>query len=201
MSADTAYLFDLDGTITQEEVLPRIASIVGLEEEIGALTQATINGIIPFNKSFRLRVALLREATISEVHEALKDFVLYENVVKFIHERQSQCFIVTGNLLEWVEPLIERVGCRVYASRGTVEAGRLKGIENILTKSDAVADLRNSFSRIISVGDGMGDVAMFETSDLSIAFGATHDPVASLLEYADFVAFTEDSLCRLLKAL
>lgn len=201
MSADTAYLFDLDGTITREELLPRIASLVGLEDEIDALTQATIQGVIPFNKSFRLRVALLREATIADVHAALDGIALYENVVDFIRERQNQCFVVTGNLLEWVEPLIERVGCRVYGSRGTIEAGRLNGIENILDKSDAVADLRDSFSRIISVGDGMGDVAMFEASDLSIAFGATHDPVASLLEYADFVAFTEDSLCRLLKAL
>lgn len=201
MSADTAYLFDLDGTITREEVLPRIASLVGLEDEIDALTQATIQGVIPFNKSFRLRVALLREATIADVHAAIKDIAMYDAVVEFIRERQDHCFIVTGNLLEWVEPLIERVGCRVYASRGNIEDGRLNGIQNVLTKSDAVADLRSSFSRIISVGDGMGDVTMFEASDLSIAFGATHDPVASLLEYADFVAFTEESLCRLLKAL
>lgn len=201
MSTDTAYLFDLDGTITKEEILPRIAALVGLEDEIDALTQATINGIIPFNKSFRLRVALLREASVANVHEAIEGIELHAEVLEFIGNRRNQCFIVTGNLLEWIEPLVKRVGCKAFASRGCIEAGRVNGIESILMKSDAVADLRTSFSRIISVGDGMGDVSMFESSDLSIAFGETHDPVASLLEYADFVAFKEETLCRLLKVL
>ena len=41
----TAYCFDLDGTLTQQELLPLIASSVGLEDEISVLTEATINAV------------------------------------------------------------------------------------------------------------------------------------------------------------
>ena len=43
----TAYCFDLDGTLTRQELLPLIASSVGLEDEISVLTQATIDGLLP----------------------------------------------------------------------------------------------------------------------------------------------------------
>ena len=38
----TAYCFDLDGTVTQEEILPEIANVLGIKEEIYALTKATM---------------------------------------------------------------------------------------------------------------------------------------------------------------
>ena len=42
------FCFDLDGTITTQEILPLIAAELDLYEEISTLTQATINGLIPF---------------------------------------------------------------------------------------------------------------------------------------------------------
>lgn len=66
----TAYCFDLDGTLTRQELLPLIASSVGLEDEIEVLTQATIDGFLPFDKSFKLRVRLLRDANLEWIHSA-----------------------------------------------------------------------------------------------------------------------------------
>ena len=51
----TAFCFDLDGVVTSQELLPLIAEELGYYEEIKALTDATIKGIIPFESSFRLR--------------------------------------------------------------------------------------------------------------------------------------------------
>ncbi len=53
----------------------------------------------------------------------------------------------------------------------------------------------------MAVGDGMGDVGMFEASDVRIAFGGVHEPIQTLVEVSDFVCFTENSLCNVLSTL
>ncbi|MBM9995282.1 HAD-IB family phosphatase, partial [Pseudomonas aeruginosa] len=109
----TAYCFDLDGTLTRQELLPLIASSVGLEDEIEVLTQATIDGFLPFDKSFKLRVRLLRDANLEWIHSALRQQVeLDPHIQAFISARPRQCFVVTGNLDLWVEPVLERLGVR-----------------------------------------------------------------------------------------
>jgi P-type E1-E2 ATPase len=57
------------------------------------------------------------------------------------------------------------------------------------------------YDRIVSVGDGMNDVSMLETSDIGIAFGSVHAPVLSLIKIANYVTFSESGLCNILNML
>ena len=164
---NTAYCFDLDGTLTRQELLPLIASSVGLEDEISALTQATIEGLLPFDKSFKLRVRLLRDARLDWIHEALeRDVEFDEAILEFIAAHPDQSFVVTGNLDLWVRPVLDKLGIRSFTSLARLdEQGQLDGVERILHKGDAVNSLRSRFERIVAVGEGMNDVAMFEAAD------------------------------------
>jgi len=194
----TGYCFDLDGTITSQEILPLLAREVGLYEEIAALTEATIKGVIPFRKSFLLRCRLLNELPISRVQQIIARVSVYDNLVRFIHANRENCFIITGNIDVWVKPLQQLVGCKMYSSVASVEGDRMLAVQHVLDKGEAIVDIRKSFDRIVSVGDGMGDVPMFEKSDVRIAFGGTHLPIQSLLQFTDYLTFSEKSLCTLL---
>ena len=57
-----------------------------------------------------------------------------------------------------------------------------KSLENILNKGEAIKDLKKEGDTVISIGDGMGDVIMFQESDFSIAFGGIHEPIQTLLK-------------------
>lgn len=195
------YCFDLDGTITKEEILPILSKEIDLFEEISALTEATIKGIIPFQKSFLLRCRLLSEIPITRVQEIIEGVQLHEEVVSFIRERSDECFIITGNLDVWVAPLIEKIGCRFFSSTGDVENNHLIKVSSVINKMDAVKQLKKEYETIVAIGDGMGDVSMFEAADVGVAFGGTHNPIQSLLQVSDFVTYKEDSLCRLLNTL
>ena len=59
----------------------------------------------------------------------------------------------------------------------------------------------SSDKSIISVGDGMGDVLMFQESDLSIAYGGVHEPIETLRKVSNYIVYEENSLCRLLNTL
>jgi phosphoserine phosphatase len=194
----TAYCFDLDGTITREEILPLLAAELDLYEEISALTEATIRGVIPFRKSFLLRCRLLSELPVSRAQHVISGVSLYHGLVDFIHARKDKCFVITGNLDAWVKPLAELLECKVYSSSANVENDRIVTITHVLNKGDAVEEIRRSFDRIVAVGDGMGDVPMFEKADVRIAFGGTHTPIQSLIQFTDYLTFSERSLCTLL---
>ena len=169
--------------------------------EISALTQATINGLIPFERSFKLRCKLLSDVPIKKVQEVAEKVKLNESIVQFMKENKDNSYIVTGNIYEWIQPIIEKIGCKIFCSKGKFTNGKLSGLEKIIDKGEVVKELRGSDKSIISVGDGMGDVLMFQESDLSIAYGGVHEPIETLRKVSNYIVYEENSLCRLLNTL
>src|SRR5258705_13832741 len=98
MVSNTAFCFDLDGTLTRHEILPAMASEIGLSEEIALLTSLTMRGLIPFEASFRLRCRVLREVPVSRVREIVASIPLAESIETFIKENRHRCVVSTGNL-------------------------------------------------------------------------------------------------------
>lgn len=196
-----AYCFDLDGTLTTQELLPLIASSVGLEDEISVLTKATMDGLLPFDKSFKLRVQLLKEAKLNWIHSAVENVLFHDDILRFIQSKLAQCFVITGNLDIWVKPLLDKLGIQSFTSRAAMDKDRVVGVEKVLHKGDIVAELRERFERIIVIGEGMNDVPMFEAADCGIAFGGTHAPNNLLVKLSDFIVNDGKSLCRLLTML
>jgi HAD superfamily phosphoserine phosphatase-like hydrolase len=197
----TAFAFDLDGTITREEILPLIAAELGLEREMRVLTDLTLSGAIDFEDSFRLRCAVLRSVPVDDVRELVAQVQLASALEGFIADHVDRCFVVTGNLDVWVAPIVERLGCRAFTSTGVCRGGRLVEVAQVLTKDRAVAQLRTEFDRVVAVGDSVNDLPMFELADLRVAYGGVHDPAEALYQVADYVAYEEDTLCRLLSTL
>lgn len=195
------YCFDLDGTVTAQEILPIIAAELDLFEEISTLTNATISGLIPFESSFKLRCKLLSDVPVEKVQEIADKIKLNETIAQFLKENKDNSYIVTGNIYEWIKPIVEKLGCKIFCSKGKFHNGKLAGLEKIIDKGEVIRGLKRSGRSIISIGDGMGDVLMFQESDLSVAFGGVHEPIETLMKISNYLVYDEDSLCRLLNTL
>ncbi len=197
----TAFCFDLDGTVTTTEILPCIASEIGIAEEMAVLTRSTMDGHIPFESSFRLRCLLLGQVDLERVRQVVAQVPLNEDIVDFIKSRPSDCYIVTGNLDIWVGPLIEAIGCSAFFSKGYFENGLLR-VGNILNKGDAVQELvSRGYERVVAVGDGANDASMLRLASLGIAYGGVHMPASSAIAAADAIVYESSTLCRLLETL
>jgi|SRR5690554_2120186 len=197
----TCFCFDLDGTLTKQELLPLIATSVDLEDEISVLTKATIDGLLPFDKSFKLRIRLLKDAPLNVVHQFVSHVECDENILHFVKQNAAHCYVVTGNLDIWVQPLLDAIGVSFFASKAKMENGVLTEVEQVLHKGNAITELRKHYDNIIVVGEGMNDVPMFELADWRIAYGGVHEPNTSLKELSDFVVYDGEALCRLLNML
>lgn len=197
-----AFCFDLDGTLTEQEILPEIARNVGIHEEIDILTKITMQGLMTFDKSMKLRVKLLSTIPVSEVNGIVSKIIINPHLQKFIQDNRENCFIITGNLDVWVDSFIkDNFGCGYFSSIASVEGDKLVDISKILHKSSAVKAVRERFDSIVAIGDGMNDCSMFESADLSIAFGGVHPPVPTLIKLSDYVCYDAKSLVNLLNSL
>lgn len=196
-----AFCFDLDGTITTTEILPCVASELGVSDEIATLTRATMDGHIDFESSFRLRCVVLGQVPPERVDAIVAHVPLNEAILSFIQAHRENAFIVTGNLDIWIRTIAERCGCEAFSSQATYEGSQLR-LQKVLCKADAVAALRQrGFDEIVAIGDGANDVPMLSAADIAIAYGGVHPPAASARAAAHYIVHEGDALCRLLKAL
>ena len=197
----TKYAFDLDGTVTKVETLPLLAAELNLSEEMKLLTDLTLSGEIPFDKSFKLRYLMLRNIHPKRIADIMSKVELDEDIAAFIKSHKDECAIVTGNLDYWIAPIVEKLGCESYSSTSELDANGLPVLKNILSKAEAIRDLRKTADKVVAVGESFNDVPMFEEADVAVSYGGVHKPVDTAISVSDYVVFDGGALCRLLKML
>ena len=198
----TAFFFDLDGTITTTELLPCIASELGVADEIATLTRLTMDGLIPFTDSMRLRCLILGQVPLERAYSVVDSIPMQSELVDFINSRPEQCAVVTGNLDIWLQPLMERLACRWFCSSATISSGCVR-LNHIIDKGQVVRESRASgkFERHVAIGDGANDVSMLSEAEIGIAYGAVHPPAPCTVDASTLLVNSPEALCKLLKAL
>jgi phosphoserine phosphatase len=189
------FLFDLDGTITRQEILPEIARAIGVEAQIAELTARTMAGEFPFESSLRRRVEILGAVPISRVREIIAGVEIDPHIAAFLRENRDRCTIVTGNLDVWVADLVAQLGVPCRSSVARRDGDRLLGLEHVLDKADVA---RDASGPICAIGDGYNDLGLMAAADFGVAYGGVHAPAPGLLEVATHAIHDPQRLCRLL---
>ena len=72
------FLFDLDSTITKQEILPTVAGKVGMYQSMYTLTENAMSGKVPFQQSFLQRVELLKYMPVSQIRSMVAEIELIQ---------------------------------------------------------------------------------------------------------------------------
>ncbi len=192
------YLFDLDSTLTREELLPRIAKLNNRHKELQELTNNAMLSKLDFQESFRQRVSMLAEIPLEQVQETVRTVPLLEELMKWIKGHNSSTFVVTGNLDIWVKTLLEDNSLNSYSSTASIQNSRVE-IDQVLEKEKVIEDFNGDFT--IFVGDGSNDVSLMSLTDVGILTEIVHDSPSHLWDVADYAVKDEETLCRLLSRL
>jgi HAD superfamily phosphoserine phosphatase-like hydrolase len=198
--SDHLFLFDLDSTITKQEILPTIAEEIGLGKQMRKLTEQAMYENMPFKQSFLSRVRLLEDIPVSQIDSRIAQIPVHEELVRFMRDNSQRCLIVTGNLDVWISGLMERIGMsnNVYCSKGIVRNDRLVDVVSVIDKSASVAQLTKDY---VAVGDGSNDAQMISTAKVGIGFGGVRPIAPSVLEVATHAIYEEKKLCQFLERL
>ncbi len=200
MSSKYVFLFDLDSTITNQEILPTIAKAVGCYEEMAAITESTMRGEIPFKQSFLKRVELLKGVPVSTVRDIVGDIGLNDSVVDFIQKYKDRCYIVTGNLDVWIDSLVKKIGMesKVFCSKALIEGDHVRDVFSVLDKNAVIQQMILPF---VAVGDGNNDAEMIEAAEIGIGFGGVRNIADSVLECSTHAVYSEKRLVDFLNRL
>lgn len=187
------FLFDLDSTITKEEILPTISKKINKEQEMRNLTEATMRGEIPFKTSFLNRVDILKSVKVSEVRDIVSSIKLNEEIANFISENKERCYVVTGNLDIWICDLMKKIGMNnhIYCSKAEVKDDY---ITNVISVADKELMVKQFVQPLVVIGDGDNDSGMARHADIAIGYGGVRNIAPSLIENIDY-AFYDDKKC------
>ncbi|KAF2260076.1 phosphoserine phosphatase-like protein [Lojkania enalia] len=192
--ADTVYrrykrlaVFDMDSTLIQQEVIDEIASLIGVDAQVSAITAAAMNGELDFEESLRRRCALLKGVP-GTVWETLKPRItLNEGVaalIKALKRLGYKTAVLSGGftpLTGWIGATLELdysfANHLVVSEDGETLTGELTGdivhsekkrqhVLEIAAKEDILLD------QILVVGDGANDLPMMGVAGLGVAFHA-----------------------------
>lgn len=194
------FLFDLDSTVTRQEILPTILKELGLYEKMSSLTESTMRGEIPFKQSFLQRVELLKDIPVSEVRRMTGEIELNERLADFIRRNQDRCHIVTGNLDVWIEELVKKLGMErnTFSSKAIVREDHISDVFSIVDKNMVISQMVLPF---VAVGDGNNDAEMIEAADVGIGYGGVRTIAPAVLACASHVVYDEDRLVDFLERL
>lgn len=180
-------VFDMDSTLIQQEVIDEIASLIGVEAEVSAITAAAMNGELDFEASLRKRCALLKGVP-SSVWETLKPRITLNEGVADLIKALKRLGFKTAVLSGGFTPLTGWMGAQlgldyafanhlVVSEDGQTLTGELTGeIVHAEKKRQHVLEISERegilLDQVLVVGDGANDLPMMGVSGLGVAFHA-----------------------------
>ena len=194
------FLFDLDSTVTKQEILPTISKRLGIYERMSELTESTMRGEIPFKQSFLQRVELLKDVPVSEVNEMVSRIQLNNHLVDFIQKNHDRCHIVTGNLDVWIDGVSRKLGMErnTFCSKAIVKNDYIEDVFNIVDKNAVIGQMVLPF---VAIGDGNNDAEMIEAAEVGIGYGGVREIAPAVLACASHAIYDEEKLVEFLERL
>ena len=197
------FLFDMDSTLINEEVIDLIAAKAGKANQVREITERAMAGFLDFEGSLRERVSLLQGLPIEILDAVRKEITLTKgakDLLNQIADKGHVAAVVSGGFLEVIAPFLEDLGINYYrANRLEVSNAKLTGAllgEVIDRKAKALA-LKEfataesiSYENTIAIGDGANDIDMIKESGFGIAFCAKE----ALVQEADCSIINRDLL-------
>jgi len=178
-------VFDLDGTLIDQEVIEELAKAAGVGDEVKRITKLAMEGKMNFFEALKERVSLLRGLPVSKLDEIKDSIVITPGVVDLIRQLKSSGFvvgIVTGGFDFVAEHVGRMIGADyVFSNRLLSKEGVLTGeVEGEMTGPEAklgairkiAQELGVGLESCVAVGDGANDLFMIESVGLGVGFKA-----------------------------
>ena len=195
------FLFDVDSTLINEEVIDLIAAKAGVSEQVSQITTAAMSGNLDFSESLIKRVELLSGVSTTVLNEVQSEITLTNGAVDLIKTllgKGDVVAVVSGGFTEVIAPLLTSLKIKDFKANSLqIIDGRLTGkVQGPIIDRRAKAEFLREIAEIhqiplahtVAVGDGANDIDMIQNAGVGIAFCAK----PALVEVADRVIVNRD---------
>jgi phosphoserine phosphatase len=199
------FLADMDSTMIEQECIDELAALLGLRDEVSAITERAMRGEIAFEPALRERVALLKGLPVGVVDELVERRITLSRgaraLVRTMRANGAHCCLVSGGFTVFTARVARMLGFHEHrANRLGVRQGRLTGaVEEPILGRDAkratLVELRERLGlpreAVLAVGDGANDLAMLAEAGMGVAYHAKPAVAAAAnvrIDHADLTA-------------
>ncbi len=176
---------DMDSTLINIETLDEVAAYAGLKQEIAAITEQSMNGVVDFGESLRHRVALLKGLDASALIRVYDELVELnagaEKMIAALKAHDIKTMLVSGGFSFFTERIKQRLDLDyAFANELEIIDGKLTGniLGPILGPAEKAEKIRTVSAQmgvehaeqVIAIGDGANDRVMFDGVGVSIGF-------------------------------
>lgn len=179
-------VMDMDSTLITIETVDELADMVGLKQEVAAITTQAMRGEIEYDESLRKRVALLaglEEHALQRVYdERLKLTAGAEALLARTQSLGLKTLLVSGGFTYVTDRLKPRLKLdQCHSNLLEITNGKLTGrvigaIVNADGKREALLKMKDELAiareQIIGIGDGANDLKFLAECGVSVAFHA-----------------------------
>lgn len=201
-------VFDMDSTLIQTEVIDEMADVMGVGEEVRAITEQAMNGELDFDESLKRRVSKLKGLKIEQMNQILHNLPFTQGCEEFISTVKGLGYkvaLISGGFSFFAEALKDKLGLDyAFANDLKIENGMLTGeVDGTIINANQKALLlkviaqqeKINLEQVVAVGDGANDLPMLSTAGLGIAFHAkdivkkkaeqhmSHGPMTTILYF------------------
>src|SRR5579863_2430313 len=179
------FVFDMDSTLIQGEVIDELARMAGVGERVSQITEAAMRGELNFDESFARRVALLKGLPAEQVYRLRDTIPLAEGAERLIRTLKLLGYktaILSGGFSFFARSLQERLGIDyVHSNELEIVDGMVSGrvvppIINGARKAALLGEIADcegiSLEQVVAVGDGANDIPMLDLAGMGIAYRA-----------------------------
>lgn len=215
------FIIDFDSTFTQVEAMEELAAISlkndpdkeAIIEQIKHLTDLAMDGKMPFNKSLKVRIALLsaKKYHLNMLVNRLRKKVSpsFARNKEFFKKYQGRVLIVSGGFKEFIAPVVKSffidedciyANTFIYDKKNNIigsdeenplaqEGGKVKLLKQLKLKG-----------QVIAIGDGYNDYQMRESGMAEQFFAFTENIARErVLAKADYIAPSLDEILYKMK--
>ncbi len=197
------FVTDLDSTLVTTETIDELAAMLGLREQVSAITEKAMAGELDFAAALKERVSLLEglpETVLAQVFaEKMTLSPGAKETLVWLKQQGITIAVVSGGFtfftdrLRQIHPIDAALACQLEIKQGRL-TGRLTG--TIVDKNIKAAFLQQmskklaiSLHQAVAMGDGANDIPMLAMAGLGIAYhghGITRHHADVLIDHGDW---------------
>jgi phosphoserine phosphatase len=195
---------DMDSTMIEQECIDELAGMIGLKDQVAAITARAMNGEIAFEPALRQRVALLKGLRVEVVNQVIEEKITLmpggRALVRTMKGNGAYTALVSGGFTAFTGPIAAMIGFDENRANELLSENGLftgKVAEPILGRqaklealNDITARLGISNQDVIAVGDGANDLLMLQAAGMGVALHAKPSVAAQAKIRLDFSDLT-----------
>jgi phosphoserine phosphatase len=203
------FVFDMDSTLIQAEIIDELAGLAGVKDRVAAITERAMRGEINFRGALDERLRLLKGLPETRLQELIERVLLSEGLealISGLREAEVKTAIVSGGFGFFGRNLKQRLGFDyLFCNELEIVDGFLTGRvgAEVVDATKKAASLREvadkegiPLEQVVAVGDGANDLPMMRLAGIGVAYRAKPVVKASAQYRLSFAHL--DSLLHLL---